>query len=72
MDYKVNMSQQRATIKEKDDNLLVECINRCAVHLTGQIILLLGIDEANCIWSQTKDSPEENKILEHLESKTYV
>lgn len=54
---------------KKKDSIAVECINRCAVHLTGQIIFLQGIDEANCVWSQTEDSPEENyKILEHIES----
>lgn len=61
------MSQQCATIKEK--SITVECINRCAVHLTRRIIFLQGVDEANCVWSQTEDSPEENyKILEHVES----
>lgn len=51
----------------------MEYINRCAVHLVGQIIFLLGIDEANCVWSQTRDSPEENnKLLKCVASKTYV
>lgn len=48
-------------LKKKDSvTVNMEHINRCAVHLTGQIIFLQGVDEANCVESQTKDSGDKN------------
>lgn len=65
------MSQQCVTIKEK--SITVECINRCAVHLTGQITFLQEVDESSSVWYQSEDSPEENyKILEHVKSYRWV
>lgn len=58
---------------KKKDSVTVECINRCAVHLTGQITFLQGVDEANCVWSQTEDSPEENyQIAGRIESYRWI